>query len=212
MRAESYVASLEQMVKTCSRYQTKDQTPQEVWDGVSSSKLRGGIGFPELRSSLDGALMLSELPGASDSSRVLLDPFSPVVALASSCRQSAAAKRFMIWISGGEGSQAMRRQVRGMTDTRAAQGSLESSGASRSDYDLQLRETLSRPVTMPTLQLLSGGEYYAVLDREVIRALKGEVSPEEALAEVAAQWQAIAERIGVEEQLSVWRRAQGMRG
>ena len=212
VESESYVRSLQQMVQTCSRYQIKSQSPQQIWEGVASSKLSGGIGFPELRSELDGIVVISPLPGMTDSSRVLLDPFSPVIALASSCRQSAAAKRFILWISGGEGSQAVRRQVRGMTDTRALPDSAPSSGASRSDYDLLLRRRLSSPVTMPTLQLLAAGEYYGVLDRQVIQALDEKISPADALAQVAKEWQAITELIGEEKQSGVWRRAQGMRG
>jgi hypothetical protein len=99
-----------------------------------------------------------------------------------------------------------------MTDTRALPGAAQSSEASRSDYDLQLRQRLSSPVTMPTLQLLAAGEYYEALDRHVIRALAEEVSPAEALAQVAKEWQAITELIGEEKQSGVWRRAQGMRG
>ncbi len=213
VQSEPYVRSLEQMVQTCSRYQAKNQTPQQVWEGVASSKLRGGIGFPELRSELDGIVMINELPGTTDASRVLLDPFSPVIALASSCRQSAVAKRFMIWISGGEGSQSVRRQIRGMTDTRLEVTSDSGSTAtSPSEYDLRLLQRLSSPVTMPTLQLLDGAEYYSVLDRQVIRALDGEISPTEALAEVADRWQSITERVGADQQQRMWRRAQGMRG
>lgn len=212
LESESYVRSLEQMVQTCSRYQVKSQTPQQVWDGVASSKLRVGIGFPERRSTLEGIVMISDLPGTTDASRVLLDSFSPVVAMAASCRQSAVAKRFMIWLSGGEGSQSVRRQVRGMTDTRVElAGNFSPQGVSSSNYDLQLLERLSSPVTMPTLQLLGSGEYYRVLDQQVVRALNQELAPAEALAEVADRWQSITERVGIESQLRVWRRAQGFR-
>ena len=207
---EPYVRSLEQMVQTCSRYQSKGLTPQQVWQGVASSELRGGIGFPELRSEVEGNVIIAGLPGTSDRSRVLFDPFSPVSLLASSCRQSAVAKRFMTWMSGGEGSRTVRREVRGMTDTRVPGAS--SSSTEGSNYDRQLNARLSSPVTMPTLQLLGGCDYYAVLDEQVIRAINEEISPSEALGKVAEQWQAITDRVGTKDQRRVWRRAQGMRG
>lgn len=210
---EPYVRALDLMVRTCSRYQAKSQTPQQIWDGVTTAGLRGGIGFPELRSQTDGIVFLHDLPGTAEGSRVLLDAFSPVITLASSCRQTAIAKQFMIWISGGEGSQSARRQIAGMTDTRA-QGSAaaEVSTSAVSAYDLQLMSRLASPVTMPTLQLLAGADYYGALDQQVIRALRQEATPEEALAAVADQWQAITRRVGEEKQLRVWRRVQGMRG
>lgn len=207
---EPYVRSLEQMVQTCARYNSKGLTPQQVWQGVASSELRGGIGFPEIRSEVEGSVFIAELPGTGDGSRVLFDPFSPVVLLASSCRQSAVAKRFMTWMSGGEGSRTVRREVRGMTDTRVHLTSSPSTEGS--NYDRRLSERLASPVTMPTLQLLGGCEYYAVLDEQVIRAINEEVSPREALQAVAQQWQAITDRVGRKDQRRVWRRAQGMRG
>ncbi len=207
---EPYVRSLEQMVQTCSRYKTKGLTPQQLWQRVTASGLRGGIGFPEIRSEVEGSVIIAELPGTSDGSRVLFDPFSPVVLLASSCRQSAVAKRFMTWMSGGEGSRTVRREVRGMTDTRVDLAS--SSSTEGSNYDRRLAGRLESPVTMPTLQLLGGCDYYAVLDEQVIRAINEEISPSEALAETAEQWRAITDRVGTKDQRRVWRRAQGMRG
>lgn len=210
---EHYVLALQQMVQTANRYQSKDQTPQQVWDGVADGKLRGGIGYPDLRSELDETVILHPMPGLTRTSRVLLDPFSPVVLMASSCRQTSLTKTFMNWISGGEGSQALRRQIPGMTETRANAGNLSAAaGSQSSDYDRELADRLSYSVTMPTLQLLGGAEYYQTLDRAVIRAIRQEVSPKEALVDLATQWQEISETIGVKQQIRVWRRSQGMRG
>jgi hypothetical protein len=210
--SESYLRALELMVQTCARYQHQQQTPQQVWDGVNSAELRGGIGFPELRTEQDGVIFLQSLPGQGEESRVLLDPFSPVVAMAASCRQTALAKQFMLWVSGGEGSQSVRRQIRGMNDVRQPLAATTSAASgSVASYDQRLRERLNNPVTMPTLQLLESGEYYGALDRQVIRALNREVSPGEALDTVAQQWQAITDRVGADAQRRVWRQSQGMR-
>ena len=83
--------------------------------------------------------------------------------------------------------------------------------AGTSSFGQWLATRLSSPITMPTLQLLHAGDYYAALDSQVVRALDGEVTPEQALAEVARRWQATTEQVGVEKQLRAWRRAQGMR-
>jgi hypothetical protein len=211
--SESYLRALELMVQTCSRYQRQQQSPQQVWDGVKSAELRGGIGFPELRTDeQDGVMFLHSLPGQIEGSRVLLDLFSPVAAIAASCRQTAVAKQFMLWLSGGEGSQSVRRQIRAMNDVRQLEVAGSATSGSIASYDQRLRERLNNVVTMPTLQLLEAGEYYGVLDRQVIRALNKETSAQEALEAVAQQWQAITDRVGSETQLRVWRQAQGMRG
>ena len=213
VQEESYVRSLELMVQTCSRYPFKKQTPQQVWEGIASAKLRGGIAFPERRSQTEAQITVQELPGTSDGSRVLLDPFSPMIGLAASCRQTALAKQFMVWISGGEGSRPVRQQVLGMSDTRGRTTlAAGPASANESSYDRQLMRHLANPVTMPTLQLLDGGSYYGVLDRQVLRAIEGEATPSEALAEVASQWESLTARVGQEDQIRVWRRAQGMRG
>lgn len=217
LQAESYVRSLELMVQTCARYQVKRQTPQQVWEGVAAANLRGGIAFPERRSATEALVTTQSLPGTVDSSRVLLDPFSPVIGLASGCRQTALAKQFMVWISGGEGSRAVRQQVGGMSDTRVpstmVSGTISEAAASNSSgYDGQLMRHLANPVTMPTLQLLDGGAYYGALDRQVIRAIDGDVTPSDALAAVVDEWKSITERVGLEDQVRLWRRAQGMRG
>ena len=197
------------------RYPRKDQTPQQVWDGVADGTLRGGIGYPDLRSELDDTVILHPMPALTQNSRVLLDPFSPVALMASSCRQTSLTKTFMNWISGGEGSQALRRQIPGMTEIRANSGKLSpaSGGQSQlSDYDRALADRLAYSVTMPTLQLLQGANYYQALDRAVIRALRQEVSPKDSLAALATKWQEISEGVGLKQQIRVWRRSQGMRG
>jgi hypothetical protein len=210
--SEAYVQSLDLMVRTHDRYQTRWQTPQQVWSGVTSGTLRGGIGFPLVRRESAGELLIHNLPGGGELGRVLLDPFSTVISLSAQCRQSTAAKRFIQWISGGEGSGAVRQQVWGLTDVRseaAEEGRQSSRDASDSGYDRWLADRLSSPVTVPGLQLLRAGEYYAALDGQVGRALGGEASAADALAEAARQWQDITSRVGVDQQKRAWRRAQG---
>ncbi|MGI9474321.1 MAG: hypothetical protein ACR2NZ_22460, partial [Rubripirellula sp.] len=205
--SEPYVAALTQMVQTHDRYEQKHQTPGQIWKAVASGELKGGIGLPEPRSAATGEIQVFDLPGASELSKVLLDPFSPVLSLSANCRQTAVAKRFMDWMSGGEGSQNVRMQVPAMNELR---GKAPASGDAAL-YDQWLATRLQSPLTVPTLQLLRGADYYAVLDEQVLRALDGVATPADALKEVSEAWQRLNEEVGIEAQGQSWRRAQGMR-
>jgi ABC-type glycerol-3-phosphate transport system substrate-binding protein len=134
--------------------------------------------------------------------------------LSANCRQSAAAKRFIGWISGGEGGQTVRQQISGMTDIRKAtpsSGQSDPVSGGTGGYDSWLADRLRSPLTLPTVQLLRAGEYYQALDSQVRRALDGQITPADALSQVAKQWQATTEKVGLKKQLRAWRRAQGMR-
>jgi hypothetical protein len=207
--SEAYTAALDLMVRTHSRYKSKHQTPGQVWSAVESGELRGGIGFPQTLVDAGSEIHLANLPAAG-TSKLLPDPFSPVISLSFNCRQSAVAKRFVQWISGGVGSDSVRQQVTGMTVTRrtnSENAAADSISGGTGGYDTWLAARLSSPITMPTLRILQGGDYYAALDSQVIRALDGDATPEQALAEVARRWQATTEKVGLDKQLRAWRRA-----
>ena len=207
INTEPYVTSLELMVRTNSRYQKKDQTPDQIWALVGEGKLRGGIGFPIRRSSAADNMEVFPLPGVVNLSKVVLDPFSPVVSLSASCRQTDASKQFIEWLCGGEGSRSVRRQVAGMTDLRAG---TSSSGTSAS-YDDWLITQLQAPLTAPCPQLNAATDYLLVLDQQVRRALAGDAAPQEALDVVAENWSALTAKSGADKQIRAWRMAQGMR-
>ena len=212
--SEPYVDALELMIRTNGRYQSKPRTPGQIWGGIQTGELSAGIGFPAGRQDSDVEVYVNDLPGEGKTSKVLLDPFTLVLSLSSNCRQSVVAKRFMGWMSGGEASDTVRRSVSGMTVVRGQSGRLAQSDDSDigyKSYDDWLVRRLQTPVTLPTLQILRAGQYYQVLDQQVTRALQGIASAQEALNEVARQWQAITETVGTEKQLRAWQRAQGMR-
>jgi hypothetical protein len=204
-----YVAALELMLQTTTRYKIKQLTPTQVWSGIQSGELQGGIGFRAGAVDAEQEIQFSNLPGSSNVSRVLFDPFSLVMSLSASCRQSAVAKRFMAWLASGETSDTLRSQVQGMTIVRGAV--LKDPTTSAASYDQWLVNRLQTPVVLPTLRLLQADRYYAELDRQVLRALDGQVSPQQALAEVAASWRALTNEIGTEKQLRAWQQSQGMR-
>ena len=207
INTQPYVTSLELMLRTNGRYASKDQTPDQIWTLVGEEKLHGGIGFPSRRSGAADDLLVFALPGGVDLSRIVLDPFSPVVSISASCRQTTASKRFVEWLCGGEGSRSVRGQVAGMTDLRG----IASSNDALSPYDEWLGGQLQAPLTAPCLQLNGASDYLVALDKGVRRALKGEVTAQKAMDEVAEQWADLTSAIGVDTQIRAWRMAQGMR-
>lgn len=207
IHTEPYVKSLELMLQTNSRYVEKDQTPDQIWARVGEGKLRGGIGFPERRSGPVVEMQLSALPGTVALSKVVLDPFAPVVSLSADCRQTSASKRFIEWMCGGEGSRSVRRQVAGMNDLRDG----ASWSGDSAPYDRWLAEQLQAPLIAPCPQLNDAMDYLMVLDQQIRRALVGDAAPQEALDVVAEKWTDLTSSSGVDEQIRAWRMAQGMR-
>ncbi|NND98846.1 MAG: hypothetical protein HKN47_16130 [Pirellulaceae bacterium] len=213
---EEYVDVLTQMVETAKRYTGERKSPAEIWNQLRGGQLRGGIGFPgtgEQVAQAEVDVNISDLPGAADTSRVLLDPFAMVASISSGCRQSNASKDLMNWMSGGEGSESLRSQVDAITVTRSAPAErrFESRQASSDGYERWLRERLTKRLSLPTLQLLAADEYYAVLEQQIGSAIAGDRRPAEALGELAAAWSKLHQRLDVQEQSRTWRRAQGMR-
>ncbi|WP_146400644.1 hypothetical protein [Planctomycetes bacterium CA13] len=209
--SDEYVDVLEQMANTVQHYKPGRLTPEEIWEGIRTGDIAGGIGFPTSEMDSDVQVTISDLPGGQRV-RMMLDPFSPVVSLSSYCRQSATSKRLMNWLSAGEGSQLLRRQVSMITATRTKTTSvLATEPQADNPYEAWLIGRLGMPVTVPSLPLLAASEYYETLDDAVGRTLDGKIGPKPALAEVAEKWQAITQRVGKEKQQSAWRRAQGLR-
>ncbi|MFG0263504.1 MAG: hypothetical protein ACF788_14020 [Novipirellula sp. JB048] len=212
LHTEPYVDVLQQMAQTAARYRSPRQTPSQIGASIQNGQLRAGIGFIAEHHATDVEVNVNHLPGADQSQRIFLDPYSPLVSLSATCRQSAASKRWMDWITGGEGSEVIRRQVPAATAIRTPLVSdLASAPVRKSGYDAWLSERLQTPVTLPSLQMFAAYAYHAALDTAIGEAIEGKLSAQAALDQVAQQWEAITTRIGRQKQLSAWRRAQGMR-
>ncbi|TWU26922.1 hypothetical protein Pla52o_07780 [Novipirellula galeiformis] len=212
LNTEPYVDVLQQMAKTAARYSPKRQTPTQIWTSIQNGQQRGGIGFAATNNASDVEVNVSNLPGADDNKRIFLDPYSTLVSLSATCRQSAVSKRWMDWIAGGEGSDAIRRQVSGATSIRTPhQSELSSEPVRQSGYAAWLTERLQTPVTLPSLQLFDADAYYAALDTAIGKTIDGKLDAQAALDQVAQQWEVITTRIGRQKQLSAWGRAQGLR-
>ena len=207
INTEPYVKSLDLMLRTNSRYTQRDCTPDQIWSLVAAGELQGGIGFPERSSESESDARLLSLPEAETVSKVMLDPFSPVVSLSANCRQTSASKLFIAWICGGEGSGSVRRQIAGMGDLRDGGISSGDAGA----YESWLSRQLQAPLIAACPQLNSAMGYLTVLDEQVRQALAGECTAQEALNDVAERWQSLTSSEGLEEQMRAWRMAQGMR-
>ena len=206
-----YVDVLKQMATTVKRYKGGLQSPQQIWDSIGTGKLRGGIGWQLPTESDRTEVVFTNLPAQDQSDRVLLDPYALTISISAGCRQTAASASFIQWISAGEGGDSLKGQVADITATRVNSQDDTRSAESSSPYETWLRRRLSKPLTLPTLQLLSGSEYYMALDQQVTNCLAGDVSAKDALAAVASTWSKLNDQVGIKDQERAWRRAQGSR-
>lgn len=225
----AYVRTLESMRACAEVYGDRRLTSGEIWTAVADGRIRMAVAWPGLddeTSQVAGLarIAVSDPPGLRSargggdvgvraSGRaarfVLADPDAIMGVIGSRCRQTAVAKRFLVWLAGGEGSGSVRRAVPGMTVTRSA--AREQSVAFDDPYDRYLSERLQSLQVRPTLRLLGSRRYWQLLDRAVVGCLDGRLSAEEALSEVARQWEELTEIYGRDDQARAWRFAQGLR-
>jgi len=217
----AYVRTLETMRACAATYGERRLTAGEVWGGVASGKIKLAIGWPGLSSEPPrvesiGDVLAVPMPrdgvvaGGSAISAVLPDPDAPIGLLSERCRQSSAAKRFLIWISGGDGSEMVRRFGPGMTAIRGGETRGDGSGRG-GGYEPFLKERLASPRLRPTVRLHGYDRYMAALDHHVLACLDGDQSPADALAAAAESWATITAQIGTDRQMRAWRLAQGLR-
>jgi multiple sugar transport system substrate-binding protein len=77
------------------------------------------------------------------------------------------------------------------------------------DYLGAVLDTINHPNAVLDLRIRGSAEYLSVLDVEISRALDGEIEPQEALDNVAAQWDDITDRLGRDSQLDQYRSSVG---
>ena len=77
------------------------------------------------------------------------------------------------------------------------------------DYLDAVQNTINHPNAVLDLRIRGSAEYLSTLDVELSRALAGEISSQEAMDNVAAQWNEITDRLGREGQLQQYRDAVG---
>lgn len=228
LATEPYVRALESLKACAESYGDRRLTAGEVWHGVASGAIRMAIGWPGLSPDqgrvprLDSVWVGSpprDRTAATDTAQppipdaswpVLPDADSPLGLIGSRCRQTAAAKRFLVWISGGEGSELVQGALPGMTVCRVAQDR-EGSAAEPDAYQRFLLSRLAALQVRPAVRLLGYDRYLQALDEAVLACLDGKLSAVEALTEAATRWQSLTQEYGQEEQAQAWRFAQGLR-
>jgi len=80
------------------------------------------------------------------------------------------------------------------------------------DYLSAILEGINHPNTVLDIRIRGSAEYLSILDTEIARALVGEISAQEALDNVAAQWDEVTDRLGRDAQLEQYRSAVGYMG
>ncbi len=80
---------------------------------------------------------------------------------------------------------------------------------SAKDYLDAITKTINDPNATLDLRISGANEYLQTLDVEVNRAVAGEIKPQEALDNVAKQWDAITDRLGRDKQLAQYKAAVG---
>jgi ABC-type glycerol-3-phosphate transport system substrate-binding protein len=236
--SQPYVDVLETMKQCADQYRGARLTEGEVWSRLASGQLKMAIGWPAVSPNAARIEEVTEyefspLPRTANADEsalqsvapmsTLLDFDSPVAILSSHCRQSDAAKRFLKWIIGGEGTSMIKSAVTGLTEVRAsgsatsfeadevATGS-ESSGDARTGvYSAVLSQNLSTLRIRTPLQLLQYRRYAKALDDAVLACLDGKQTAGEALAAAAEKWKALTTELGLKPQTQAWRKAQGLR-
>ena len=224
---QDYIRALQQMKMTCDRYEKTNLSPAEIKSEIESGNLKAGIGFPgQGNGDESSSTSVFPLPGRTESSSVLLDAMSPVVALSSNCRQTKASKAFIRWICGGEGSKTTRNQLPSVfpisakpiesfqtnrTTDKAGSRGKQIRRAALTPYLSTLTSRLSTPVTIPNLTIGRGVDYYTKLDQQIQSCLAGRQTAEESLSNLNDQWNELTQIIGPDKQARAWRRAKGMR-
>lgn len=239
-----YVQALEQMIAARSRYPQKLMTPAEIWQALETGDLQAAIAWPtvdlndasenKVQTNNETLLTLASYPmsgqvflgdwTASDGrpQPPVLSPYGLSVGIATSCRQTPAARAFVRWIASREGHASIRgggnyvlphRVLSIERDAREtiASGAMFSADAERSNFDAYLTDMLARREVRPSLRIPGAQRYLETLDRHILAALSGERSAESALLSVAQEWIQLTEELGRSQQINAWRQSQGMR-
>jgi hypothetical protein len=77
------------------------------------------------------------------------------------------------------------------------------------EYAESVQAALSRQQYLQVLRIPGEAEYMDALDHATREVLKGEKTPKEALAETAAKWRAITDRLGLAKQKTAYRASLG---
>jgi multiple sugar transport system substrate-binding protein len=72
-------------------------------------------------------------------------------------------------------------------------------------YLEEITQSLSNPNAVYDITIPGAGEYYRVADEFLARAVKGEMSPQQAMDKAAAEWEKITDRLGRDKQIAYYK-------
>lgn len=127
-----------------------------------------------------------------------------------------ASWRLLLWLSGARSSAQIGPASPATTIFRSSQAAAQvwvepaMPAAVAADYARLIEEDLSAPSAMFGLRVPGRPEYLGALDEAVRKAVRGEISPAEALREAAQCWQAITDRLGRESQRRAYLHSLGL--
>jgi multiple sugar transport system substrate-binding protein len=78
------------------------------------------------------------------------------------------------------------------------------------EYLAAVKDTIASPNAVVDLRITGAAEYFDALDTQLARAVAGEVTAQEALDQVAKDWEAITDRLGREQQIKLYRQMLGL--
>jgi multiple sugar transport system substrate-binding protein len=78
------------------------------------------------------------------------------------------------------------------------------------EYLGAVRNTIGHPNAVVDLRITGAAEYFDALDTQLARAVAGEATAQQALDEVARQWNAITDRLGRDQQKKLYRQMLGL--
>jgi ABC-type glycerol-3-phosphate transport system substrate-binding protein len=215
----AYIDVLDRFAETAALYRTDADTPRKIWDAIRTGKLKAAIGFGmtdsgEMLESTAGESEVFDVtffnpPQETDIDRLWFDVATPLAAVSSSCRQTAVSKKFIGWLSAGEGQSTVSNQIDGFSPTRI---STDEQIGQRSPHGRWLEQRLQTRQAVTGLVIPGASRYYDALDQEVTACLSGERSAKQALQNARDRWESITESVGRREQTNAWRRAMGFGG
>lgn len=220
-----YVRALEELVASARAgdFRTSRPTPQEAMAALCRGECALAITWPfpqtpEPELPAGAQLDFALLPGSRQAYRFATQSWDPrqpeepwqvpllsiegrLAAVCSSTRDRGRAQALVLWLGGPQGSveigphsplTTLFRASHGSQPTRWT-GALPAPAARR--YAQTLQQALELPRAMPGLTLPGRTRYLAALDEAVWSALEGQPA-RQALAQAAAQWEAITDELG----------------
>lgn len=145
---------------------------------------------------------------------VLVGGRGTLAAVTSTSRNAAAAFRLLEWVASPATVRNLQTTSPQVAPCRRGQAGVSDNwlpgGNSPPSFARANFEALDGPAALVVPRLIAVDEYLQSLDAAVRQVVTGETEPAEALAQVAAAWQQVTERVGIERQRQAFARHMGL--